>query len=145
MGYLVASLRHPRSVDLSTLITATTRDHRRHLPESYGEEIIAVGSYRLDPKTNPRRSGVRGVRTTGRTNGIGTFLPKHGCASRAATASAASPFECWWKQTTMQAVINKSNTKVHSKVGTGVVSFEDGVRVTILTSATSSGRSATRR
>ncbi len=104
-------------------------DHRNDvtivgtLPESYGEDIIAVGSYYLDPKTNLAEVAFV-VSDDWQNHGIGTFLLKH--LMRIARRNGIRGFtaEVLVENKPMQAVINKSNTKVHSKVGTGVVSFE---------------------
>lgn len=104
-------------------------DHRNDvtivgtLPESYGEEIIAVGSYYLDPKTNLAEVAFV-VSDDWQNHGIGTFLLKH--LMRIARRNGIRGFtaEVLVENKPMQAVINKSNTKVSSKVGTGVVSFE---------------------
>jgi acyl-CoA hydrolase/RimJ/RimL family protein N-acetyltransferase len=104
-------------------------DHRNDvtivgtLPESYGEDIIAVGSYYLDPKTNLAEVAFV-VSDDWQNHGIGTFLLKH--LMRIARRNGIRGFtaEVLVENKPMQAVINKSNTKVASKVGTGVVSFE---------------------
>ncbi len=88
-----------------------------------GEDIIAVGSYYLDPKTNLAEVAFV-VSDDWQNHGIGTFLLKH--LMRIARRNGIRGFsaEVLVENKPMQAVINKSNTKVHSKVGTGVVSFE---------------------
>lgn len=104
-------------------------DHRNDvtivgtLPESYGEEIIAVGSYYLDPKTNLAEVAFV-VSDKWQNHGIGTFLLKH--LMRIARRNGIRGFtaEVLVENKPMQAVINKSNTKVTSRVGSGVVSFE---------------------
>jgi acyl-CoA hydrolase/GNAT superfamily N-acetyltransferase len=104
-------------------------DHRNDvtivgtLPEAHGEEIIAVGSYYLDPKTNLAEVAFV-VSDQWQNHGIGTFLLKH--LMRIARRNGIRGFsaEVLVENKPMQAVINKSNTKVSSKVGSGVVSFE---------------------
>lgn len=104
-------------------------DHRNDvtivgtLPEAHGEEIIAVGSYYLDPKTNLAEVAFV-VSDQWQNHGIGTFLLKH--LMRIARRNGIRGFsaEVLVENKPMQAVINKSNTKVTSKVGSGVVSFE---------------------
>ncbi len=104
-------------------------DHRNDvtivgtLPESYGEEIIAVGSYYLDQKTNLAEVAFT-VSDKWQNHGIGTFLLKH--LGRIARRNGIRGFtaEVLVENKPMQAVINKSNTKVRSTVGTGVVSFQ---------------------
>lgn len=104
-------------------------DHRNDvtivgtLPESYGEDIIAVGSYYLDQKTNLAEVAFT-VSDKWQNHGIGTFLLKH--LGRIARRNGIRGFtaEVLVENKPMQAVINKSNTKVRSTVGTGVVSFQ---------------------
>jgi acyl-CoA hydrolase/RimJ/RimL family protein N-acetyltransferase len=104
-------------------------DHRNDvtivgtLPEASGEEIMAIGSYYLDPKTNLAEVAFV-VSDTWQNKGIGTFLLKH--LMRIARRNGIRGFtaEVLVENKPMQAVINKSNTKVKSKVGTGVISFE---------------------
>ncbi len=104
-------------------------DHRNDvtivgtLPEASGEEIMAIGSYYLDPKTNLAEVAFV-VSDKWQNKGIGTFLLKH--LMRIARRNGIRGFtaEVLMENKPMQAVINKSNTKVKSKVGTGVISFE---------------------
>jgi len=104
-------------------------DHRNDvtvvgtLPESYGEEIIAMGSYYLDPKTNLAEVAFV-VSDHWQNHGIGTFLLKHLMRTARRNGIRGFTAEVLVENKPMQAVINKSNTKVSSKVGTGVVSFE---------------------
>jgi len=104
-------------------------DHRNDvtivgtLPEAYGEEIIAVGSYYLDPTTN-RAEVAFVVADAWQNKGIGTFLLKH--LMRIARRNGIRGFtaEVLIENKAMQAVINKSNTRLHSRVGAGVISYE---------------------
>jgi acyl-CoA hydrolase/RimJ/RimL family protein N-acetyltransferase len=104
-------------------------DHRNDvtivgtLPEAYGEEIIAVGSYYLDPKTNLAEVAFT-VSDQWQNHGIGTFLLKH--LMRIARRNGIRGFtaEVLVDNKAMQAVINKSNTKVSSRVGNNVISYE---------------------
>ena len=104
-------------------------DHRNDvtivgtLPEAHGEDIIAIGSYYLDPKTNLAEVAFT-VSDKWQNNGIGTFLLKH--LMRIARRNGIRGFtaEVLVENKSMQAVINKSNTKVRSKVGNNVISYE---------------------
>lgn len=104
-------------------------DHRNDvtivatLPEAHGEDIVAVGSYYLDPKTNLAEVAFV-VSDRWQNHGIGTFLLRH--LMRIARRNGIRGFtaEVLVENKAMQAVINKSNTKVKSKVGSNVVSFE---------------------
>ncbi len=104
-------------------------DHRNDVtivgtvPEAHGEDIIAIGSYYLDPKSNLAEVAFT-VSDKWQNHGIGTFLLKH--LMRIARRNGIRGFtaEVLVENKPMQAVINKSNTKVRSKVGTGVISYE---------------------
>ena len=106
-------------------------DHRNDvtivgtLPEAHGEDIIAIGSYYLDPKTNLAEVAFT-VSDQWQNHGIGTFLLKH--LMRIARRNGIRGFtaEVLVENKSMQAVINKSNTKVRSRVGNNVISFEMG-------------------
>lgn len=104
-------------------------DHRNDvtivgtLPEAHGEDIIAIGSYYLDPKTNLAEVAFT-VADKMQNHGIGTFLLKH--LMRIARRNGIRGFtaEVLVENKAMQAVINKSNTKVSSRVGNNVISYE---------------------
>jgi RimJ/RimL family protein N-acetyltransferase len=104
-------------------------DHRNDVtivgtvPEAHGEEIIAVGSYYLDPKTNLAEVAfVVGDRWQNR--GIGTFLLKH--LMRIARRNGIRGFtaEVLIENKPMQAIINKSSCKITSKFIGNVHSYE---------------------
>jgi GNAT superfamily N-acetyltransferase len=104
-------------------------DHRNDvtivgtLPEAHGEEIIAVGSYYLDPKTNLAEVAFV-VSDQWQNHGIGTFLLKH--LMRVARRNGIRGFtaEVLTDNKSMQAVINKSNCKIKSRLGGNVYSYE---------------------
>lgn len=104
-------------------------DHRNDvtivgtLPEAYGEEIIAVGSYYLDPKTNLAEVAFV-VSDQWQNHGIGTFLLKH--LMRIARRNGIRGFtaEVLTDNKPMQAVINKSNCQIRSKFTGNVYSYE---------------------
>jgi len=104
-------------------------DHRNDvtivgtLPEAHGEDIVAIGSYYLDPKTNLAEVAFT-VADKMQNHGIGTFLLKH--LMRVARRNGIRGFtaEVLVENKAMQAVINKSNTKVSSRVGNNVISYE---------------------
>lgn len=104
-------------------------DHRNDvtivgtLPEAYGEEIIAVGSYYLDHKTNLAEVAFV-VSDQWQNHGIGTFLLKH--LMRIARRNGIRGFtaEVLTENKPMQAVINKSNTKVSSRFTGNVHSYQ---------------------
>jgi acyl-CoA hydrolase/GNAT superfamily N-acetyltransferase len=104
-------------------------DHRNDvtivgtLPEAYGEDIIAIGSYYLDPKTNLAEVAFV-VGDNWQNKGIGTFLLKH--LMRVARRNGIRGFtaEVLTENKPMQAVINKSNCKIRSKFTGNVHSYE---------------------
>ena len=104
-------------------------DHRNDvtivgtLPEAYGEDIIAIGSYYLDPKTNLAEVAFV-VGDNWQNKGIGTFLLKH--LMRIARRNGIRGFtaEVLTDNKPMQAVINKSNCKIRSKFTGNVHSYE---------------------
>ena len=104
-------------------------DHRNDvtivvtLPEAHGEEIIAVGSYYLDQKTNLAEVAFV-VSDQWQNRGIATFLLIH--LMRIARRNGIRGFtaEVLTDNKPMQAVINKSNTKVSSKLAGNVHSYQ---------------------
>lgn len=104
-------------------------DHRNDvsivgtLPEAHGEEILALGNYYLDPKTN-RAEVAFVVQDKWQRQGIGTFLLRF--LARVARRNGIRGFtaEVLAENKGMQAVFNKSNTKIHSKFNGSVYSYE---------------------
>jgi acyl-CoA hydrolase/GNAT superfamily N-acetyltransferase len=104
-------------------------DHRNDvsivgtLPEAHGEEILALGNYYLDPKTN-RAEVAFVVQDKWQRQGIGTFLLRF--LARVARRNGIRGFtaEVLAENKGMQAVFNKSNTKIHSKYNGSVYSYE---------------------
>ncbi|HMP83720.1 MAG TPA: GNAT family N-acetyltransferase [Verrucomicrobiota bacterium] len=104
-------------------------DHRNDVtivgtvPAPQGEEILAVGSYYLDKKTNLAEVAFV-VSDNWQNHGIGTFLLKH--LMRIARRNGIRGFtaEVLTENKPMQAVINKSNCKVRSKIVGNVHSYE---------------------
>jgi GNAT superfamily N-acetyltransferase len=104
-------------------------DHRNQvaivgtLPEAHGEEIIAIGGYYLDQKTN-RAEVAFIVRDDWQGRGIGTFIMKHltGIAKRNGIAGFTAEVLAGNKP--MQAVLDHSNMKVRRSHGDGVFHYE---------------------
>jgi RimJ/RimL family protein N-acetyltransferase/acyl CoA:acetate/3-ketoacid CoA transferase beta subunit len=104
-------------------------DHRNDvtivgtIPEAYGDEIIAVGSYYLDPKTNMAEVAFV-VHDRWQNRGIGTFLLR--TLVRIARRSGIRGFtaEVLTDNKAMQAVFNKSNTKIKTRFAGNVISYE---------------------
>ena len=103
-------------------------DHRKDvaivgtLPEAFGDEIIIVGRYYLDERSN-RAEVAFVIRDEWQSKGLGTFMFKH--LVKIAMASGISGFtaEVLRNNKRMQAVFNHSGFKVQSMVEEGVYSF----------------------
>jgi GNAT superfamily N-acetyltransferase len=104
-------------------------DHRNEvvivgtLPEASGEEIIAVGGYYLDPRTN-RAEVAFVVRDQWQNRGIGSFMMKFltGIARRNGIAGFTA--EVLQENRGMQSVFDKSGLKMKSRLEGGVYSYE---------------------
>jgi acyl-CoA hydrolase/GNAT superfamily N-acetyltransferase len=104
-------------------------DHRNDvtivgtMPAANGEEIMAVGSYYLDQKTNLAEVAFT-VSDSWQNKGIGTFLLNY--LIRIARRNGIRGFtaEVLRENKPMQAVINKSNCKIKSKFTGSVLSYE---------------------
>lgn len=103
-------------------------DHRKDvaivgtLPEAYGEEIIAVGRYYLDERTN-RAEVAFVIRDEWQSFGIGSFLFEH--LKKIALSSGISGFtaEVLRQNMRMQAIFNHSGLKVSSRLEDGVFGY----------------------
>jgi acyl-CoA hydrolase/GNAT superfamily N-acetyltransferase len=104
-------------------------DHRNEvaivgtLPEAYGDEIIAVGRYWLDPKSN-RAEVAFTVMDAWQKRGIGTFLFRY--LIRIARRNGIRGFtaEVLSENKAMQRVFNKGNCKTQCNLTSGVYSYE---------------------
>ncbi|MCL5736162.1 MAG: GNAT family N-acetyltransferase [Actinobacteria bacterium] len=104
-------------------------DHRNEvaivgtLREAHGEEIIAIGGYYLDQKTN-RAEVAFIVRDDWQRRGIGTFIMKHliGIAKRNGIAGFTA--EVLIGNKPMQAVLDHSALTVRRTVEEGVVHYD---------------------
>jgi acyl-CoA hydrolase/GNAT superfamily N-acetyltransferase len=104
-------------------------DHRNDvaivgtLPEAHGDDIIAIGSYYLDPKTNLAEVAFV-VHDEWQNRGIGAFLFLQ--LIRIARRNGIRGFtaEVLVENKAMQAVINKSNCKIKTKFTGNVYSYE---------------------
>jgi acyl-CoA hydrolase/RimJ/RimL family protein N-acetyltransferase len=104
-------------------------DHRNDvtvvatIPEAHGDEIIAVGSYYLDPKTNLAEVAFV-VRDLWQNRGIGTSILRY--LIRIARRNGIRGFtaEVLTDNKAMQAVFNKSNCKIKTRFSGNVISFE---------------------
>jgi len=104
-------------------------DHRNEvaivgtLPEAHGEDIIAIGRYYLDPKTN-RAEVAFIVRDQWQNRHIGTFLLKYLINIARRHGISGFTAEVLRENKAMQAVFNKAPCSVQSRLSEGVYSFE---------------------
>jgi acyl-CoA hydrolase/GNAT superfamily N-acetyltransferase len=103
-------------------------DHRRDvavvgtIPEAHGEQIVAVGTYYLNEKTNMAEVAFV-VRDGWQSKGLGTFVFKHLVKIAKRNGIAGFTAEVLRENERMQAVFNHSNLKVKSQLEEGVYSF----------------------
>lgn len=122
-------MSHMRRIPRKQLQNFVYIDHRNEVaivgtvPEAHGEEIIAIGRYYLDQKTN-RAEVAFVVRDDWQNRGIGSFIMKH--LANIAKRNGISGFtaEVMRENKAMQAVINHSGMKVRSSLRDGVFHFE---------------------
>jgi acyl-CoA hydrolase/GNAT superfamily N-acetyltransferase len=120
---------HLKRVPRSQIEDFVYIDHRNEvcvvgvLPSSAGDEIIAVGNYYLDPKTNKAEVAFT-VADNWQRRGIGTFMLKH--LTRIARRNGISGFtaEVLAENKGMQIVFNRSGLKVKSHYRGDVFSYE---------------------
>jgi acyl-CoA hydrolase/GNAT superfamily N-acetyltransferase len=104
-------------------------DHRKDvaivgtLPAAHGEEIIAIGRYYLDPKTN-RAEVAFIIRDEWQGNGIGSFLFKHLVTIAKRNGISGFTAEVLRNNKKMQSVLSKSGFEVKSYLEEGVYSFQ---------------------
>ncbi len=96
---------------------------RRGLPEAHGEDIVAIGRYFLDPHTN-RAEVAFTVRDDWQNRGIGTFLVKYLVTVARRNGIAGFTAEVLADNKRMQAVFNKSGTKISSHLSGNVYSYQ---------------------
>ena len=103
-------------------------DHRRDVavvgtvPEAHGEQIIAVGTYYLNEKTNMAEVAFV-VRDGWQNKGLGTFLFQHLIKIAKRNGIAGFTAEVLRENERMQNVFNHSGLKVKSRLEEGVFSF----------------------
>jgi acyl-CoA hydrolase/GNAT superfamily N-acetyltransferase len=104
-------------------------DHRNEvtivgtLQEAYGEEIIAMGGYYLNPRTN-RAEVAFLVRDGWQRRNIGKFLLKHLTNIARRSGIAGFTAETLPQNKAMQTVFNNSGLKVSSKLIDGVYEYQ---------------------
>jgi acyl-CoA hydrolase/GNAT superfamily N-acetyltransferase len=122
-------MQHIKNVPGKQIQDFTYIDHRSELalvgtlPEAHGEDIIAIGRYYLDKKTN-RAEVAFVVRDEWHSRGIGSFLYKHLANIARGNGIAGFTAEVLRENKSMQAVFNNSGHKVKSRLEEGVYSFK---------------------
>jgi len=120
---------HLKRVPRSQIEDFVYIDHRSEvcvvgvLPSAAGEEIIAVGNYYLDAKTNKAEVAFT-VADSWQRRGIGTFMLRH--LTRIARRNGIGGFtaEVLAENKGMQTVFNRSGLKVKSQYRGDVFSYE---------------------
>ncbi len=118
-----------KTVSKKQIQNLTYIDHRSEitivgtLPESYGEEIIAIGGYFLDKSTN-RAEVAFMVRDEWQKRGIGKFLCRHLAKIARRNGIKGLDAEVLSENRAMQAVFNGSGLKVRTKQEGNVAVFE---------------------
>jgi acyl-CoA hydrolase/GNAT superfamily N-acetyltransferase len=122
-------MSHMKRIPRKQLQNFVYIDHRNEVaivgtvPEAHGEDIIAIGRYYLDPKTN-RAEVAFVVRDDWQKQGIGSFIMKHLANIAKRNGIAGFTAEVMRDNKPMQAVINHSGMKVRSSVNEGVFHYE---------------------
>lgn len=104
-------------------------DHRKDvaivgtLPAAHGEEIIAIGRYYLDAKTN-RAEVAFIIRDEWQNHGIGSFLFNHLVTIAKCNGISGFTAEVLRENRKMQSVFVRSGFKVKSRMEEGVYSFQ---------------------
>jgi len=93
------------------------------LREAHGEEIITIGRYYLNPRTN-RAEVAFIVRDQWQNHGIGTFLLKYLVTIARRNGIAGFTAEVLVDNRPMMAVLHKSGCKIRSQLEDRVYSFE---------------------
>jgi acyl-CoA hydrolase/GNAT superfamily N-acetyltransferase len=122
-------MSHMKRIPRKQLQNFVYVDHRNEVaivgtvPEASGDEIIAIGRYYLDQKTN-RAEVAFVVRDDWQNKGIGSFILKHLTNIAKRNGIAGFTAEVMRDNKPMQAVVNRSGLKVRSKLTDGVYHFE---------------------
>lgn len=122
-------MQHVQTIPRKQILDMTYIDPRTEVaivctvPEAYGEDIVAVGRYYLDPKSN-RAEVAFVVADKWQRKGIGTFLLNH--LIKIARRSGISGFTAEVLRTNrpMQTVFNRANCKVKSMLNGDVYHYE---------------------
>jgi len=93
------------------------------IPEAHGQEIIAIGRYYLNPRTNLAEVAFI-VRDDWQHQGIGTFLLKYLISVAKRNGIAGFTAEVLRDNKTMQAVFEKSDCEIRSRLEDRAYSYE---------------------
>jgi len=122
-------MSHMKRIPRKQLQNFVYVDHRNEVaivgtvPEAHGDEIIAIGRYYLDQKTN-RAEVAFVVRDDWQDKGIGSFIMKHLATIAKRDGIAGFTAEVLRDNKPMQAVINHSGMKVRSSLSEGVFHYD---------------------
>lgn len=122
-------MQHMTTIPRKQVLEMTYIDPRTEVaivatvPEAYGEDIVAVGRYYLDPKTN-RAEVAFVVADKWQRKGIGTYMLNH--LVKIARRSGISGFTAEVLRTNrpMQAVFNRANCKMKSQLLADVYHYD---------------------
>ncbi|MBM3859962.1 MAG: GNAT family N-acetyltransferase [Verrucomicrobia bacterium] len=122
-------MQHMQAIPRKEILDMTYIDPRTEVailatvPEAYGEDVVAIGRYYLDQKTN-RAEVAFVVQDKWQRKGIGTFMLNH--LIKIARRSGISGFTAEVLRTNrpMQAVFNRANCKVRSKLQDDVYHYD---------------------
>jgi acyl-CoA hydrolase/GNAT superfamily N-acetyltransferase len=93
------------------------------VPEAHGEEIVAIGRYYLNPRTNTAEVAFI-VRDRWQKRGIGTFLLNYLITIAKRNGIAGFTAEVLMDNKSMIAVLHKSNCKIRNQLEDRVYSYE---------------------
>ncbi len=93
------------------------------VPEAHGEDIIAIGRYYVNPRTNRAELALL-VRDDWQGRGIGTFLLKYLITIARRNGVSGFNAEVLRQNRAAQALLQKSGLKMRSTLSEGVYSFE---------------------
>jgi acyl-CoA hydrolase/RimJ/RimL family protein N-acetyltransferase len=122
-------MQHMQSIPRKQILDMTYIDPRTEVcilaivPEAFGEDVVAVGRYYLDPKTN-RAEVAFVVADKWQRKGIGTFMLNHLVKIARRSGLAGFTAEVLRANRPMQAVFNRANCKIQSQLLGDVYHYE---------------------
>jgi GNAT superfamily N-acetyltransferase len=121
-------MSHAKHVSQKEIQDFVYVDHRSEvaivgtLPEAHGEDIVSIGRYYLDPKTN-RAEIAFVVHDRWQNRGIGRFLMNYLMSIARRNGIGGFTAEVLRENYTMQKILNNSNCRVSSELRDGVWSY----------------------